>query len=494
MHAMKGIVETVRTHLLEACRIQLPSRILVGLSGGADSLALLVMMSDLARELGISVGAAHLNHRLRGEESDRDETFVRTLCAEKGIPLHVGYPPAGALAPDSSDLEARARRVRMHFLETTRVREGYDYLALGHHRDDQAETLLLALLRGAGSSGLSGMAPRRGRIIRPLLGVSREDLEEFLGDRGVEYVTDSSNLLAEQTRNRIRLELIPWLAREYNPGIVSVLARTAELVGEEDRYMQAQAGSVFRSAAVLEGFGTGESSGRRVMLPVSLFDTQAPLLRRVLRLAYRAVRGTLEDLTREHVEMLLRPGALPSGWSIDLPGAVRARISKDFLVFEKTRPRRQSRSSPAILPVPGVLVFPGTALHLQARLLDSVASRAVASALVGPHPPLLVRHAFIDYNKVALPLRVRFWRPGDRMQPLGMRGHRKIQDILVDAKVPRTARSRVPLVLDSDHRVLWLAGLRVSEYGKLEGDTRQVLHLRVFKSRGSGHLHAPTYF
>ncbi len=473
-----SVRENVARNLSDNCRVAEGSRILVGLSGGSDSVALLVSLLQLGPELNLDIGAAHLNHRLRGDEADRDETFVMDLCRRLDVPLAVSKLPPGFLDRKGSDLEARARKARFEFLEDSRAEGGYDFIALGHHRDDQAETLLLALIRGSGATGLAAMAPRRGRIIRPLLDLSREDLIDYLEELGVDYVTDSTNLVAHQTRNRIRLDLLPRIARDYNPGISEVLARTAQLLGDEDRYLQGLAGRALHKYARYEGFGV-EGMSRRVTLDRQAFDQPRALLRRLVRLAYMLVRGTMRELTFDHVESLMDLKKIPGGWGMELPGGGRVFRRSDGVVFAAPGTWEYSAHEHAILQVPGKLVLPGPGLILQSRVLHPPHCARVVDSLLSETPPLLVRHAFIDYNKVELPLHIRFWKPGDRMRPLGMSGHRKIQDIFVDDKVSRTDRSRVPLVLDDDHRVLWLAGVRVAECAKLDGDTDRVLHLRV---------------
>ncbi len=471
----RSIVENFRKYLFHTCRVPRGSRILVGLSGGPDSVALLALLRDSA---DLEIGAAHLDHGLRGAESDRDAAFVRALCSDLGVPLRLRSLAVGLLDPTGPDLEARARGERLSFLEESRREGPYDYIALGHHRDDQAETVLMALFRGSGPPGLAGIPPRRGRIVRPLLGLGRADLLEYLEAVGLDFVEDSTNVELDATRNRIRLDLIPRIERDYNPRIVNLLARTADLLAEEDRYLDKLAARLLRSESRYIGFGD-DPGPRRIALGNGFFDQPKALVRRALRLAYRLVRGSLVDLTFDHVEGLLEPAAVPGGSGLSLPGGIRARnVAGEVIIEEALEGTSRLRHPHAVLPVPGVLILP-RGIRIEARILGEGASRSVLDAVTDGRVPLLVSHAFIDYNKVDLPIQVRSWRPGDRMRPLGMSGHRKIQDIFVDEKVPRNVRSHVPLVLDRDHRVLWVSGIRLSDDGKLDGDTERVLHLRI---------------
>jgi tRNA(Ile)-lysidine synthase len=226
-YAEEKVVETIEAALLRA-GLRQSSFFLVGLSGGADSVALTCALLDLRKRLGFRLVAAHLNHQIRRDESDRDEEFVRSMCARLGIELIIGR--ADGLDASISNLEERARDARREFLLRVADRVQADFVALGHHRDDQAETVLMRLMRGAGAAGMAAMAERGpAKIIRPMLSLSRAEIREYLDARAIPFVEDSSNSSRDILRNRIRAELLPMLERDYAPGLGG---RLVELAGE----------------------------------------------------------------------------------------------------------------------------------------------------------------------------------------------------------------------------------------------------------------------
>ena len=295
--------------------------ILVGLSGGADSVALTCALLDLRERLGFRLVAAHLNHRIRGDESDRDDEFVRSMCARLGIELIIGR--ADGLDASISNLEERARDARREFLLRVADRVQADFVALGHHRDDQAETVLMRLMRGAGAAGMAAMAERGpGRLIRPMLSISRAEIREYLDARAIPFVEDSSNSSRDILRNRIRAELLPTLERDYAAGFGRRLVELAGEMRSLDDLVTAIAARELDAMRV--GGGALDVSG----LGALNLAVQAVAIR--LYLAERI--GSLRRISRAHVEaireLILEGG--PSD-SIDLPGGWRAEREYNFL-------------------------------------------------------------------------------------------------------------------------------------------------------------------
>ena len=305
---------------LNRAAIRSGATILVALSGGADSVALMHALLELRERFGMRIVAAHLNHRIRALESDRDENFVREMCARLGVELRVSG--ARGLDADSANLEERARDARYRFLNRAADAVGAEYIALAHHADDQAETVLMRMLRGAGVAGLAAMSEGGpGRLFRPMLGLSRAEILAYLHARGITFVEDSSNRSPEILRNRIRTELIPMLERDYAPGLRGRLVEIAGEMRSVDDFMNA--------AASIE-FAAMRSSDDA--LDVARFPALAPALQMsVLRLYLSARMRTLRRITRAHLEALRRLvlAGGPSD-SIDLPGGWRAEREYNF--------------------------------------------------------------------------------------------------------------------------------------------------------------------
>ncbi len=482
----KALVERVQQSLHEECLVSRGARLLVGISGGPDSVALTHML----RQMDLSLTAAHVNHCMRGADSDADEVFVRELCRKWDLPFHscrLEVSPAS---------EEQARIARLGFLRQVRDEVGAEAVALGHHRDDQAETVLMNILRGAGTAGLSGILPRRGVFAHPLLGISREEILDYCRARGLSFRTDLSNESLQYQRNRVRLELIPYLEQHFNPSVGRALAQTAQIIRCEERFVAREAGRAFRSLARPRGFSPGDC--RSVEFSHQPFVAlPRAIQRRLIRLAYQLIASNRDDLGYNAVEDVLElVHATSAGKRMQLPGEVMIYKGYERFVMggREAVLGRGETLVPAVLPVPGRLILAGGQV-VSCRILTPPQTRAFKCSLRRSRTPLLVSHAFIDYNKVDLPLGVRPWRPGDRMRPLGLAGQKKVQDLFVDEKVPRLRRDKIPLIVSND-RIVWIAGLRIDDDYRVDAATQRILHLWIDHSdlaeipvkRGIGHI------
>jgi tRNA(Ile)-lysidine synthase len=460
-------------------------RVLVAVSGGPDSTALLTLFRRAARRLDVGLHVAHLDHGWRGRGSARDAEFVRRLALRMGLPVtigHAGDRTAPAAVRRQSSREAIGRALRMRFLTETAAAVGAARVALGHTLDDQAESLLMRLLRGSGTRGLAGTYPVvDGLFIRPLLGVRRTDVVRYLKSRKQAYRVDPTNRDTTLTRNRVRRRLIPLLEREFNPAVAEVLARSAGLLRDEEAWMDELAKAAFRGAATIEPDGVSLAAPALLAMPKAL-------LRRVLRRGVEAARGHLLGLDFRHVEEMERLLSRPGLASIDLPGGLRVVQRPGALRLESVatgggavRPagvRAASRLRPAdddaaaggcyeaLCPIPGSVDLPGLGLALRARVV------APADPAAAPGPD----RACLDADLLPGPLLVRPRRPGDRFVPLGGPGTRKVKSFLIDRKVPVAERGRIPLVLENG-RVAWIVGHRIDDRFRVTPATRRILVL-----------------
>lgn len=425
--------------------------VVAALSGGPDSTALLCLLRELAGTMELRVHGAHFNHGLRGAESDGDEAFVRDQCSRLGVPLSVEHAASAPAAGDN--IEQWAREVRYRFLEQVRAAEGLDRIALGHTRDDLAETLIMRLLRGSGLSGLACLRPVRGDgVIRPLVGVTRAGVLELLEELDQPFREDSSNRDMGRLRNRVRQELLPLLERNYNPQARERLADTAALLLDDEDLLQGHA------RETLERFDApGEGSDT---LPREALALLPPALaRRVVRLALRRCRGDLRGVGRGHVESVIALAASGTGRqkTIDLPGGLVVRAVYDRLVLEG--------GSPA--PAPGAwsrpLAVPGTTPLEACGLVAVVTIEPAPGAGGSAGWPDLDTTVLLDAGALGDEgVILRSWRPGDRYRPAGAPGRRKVGRMFIDDRVPRHRRSRVPL-LDVGGEPVWVPGHRPAE-------------------------------
>ena len=455
--------------------------VLVAVSGGPDSVALLHILHRLAPEFGVRLNVAHLNHCLRGEEAEEDARFVQGLGESLGLDVTVGKVNLQEVSRRGS-LQAAARAARYRFLEEVALRKGASRIAVGHHLDDQAETVLMRFLRGAGADGLAGMAPERrisagGAVIliRPLLEVTRRQLQTYLERHKLPFRRDSSNRNPDYLRNNVRMELIPLLEGRYNRRLSAHLAGLARQMRWDAQHLQAEA------AAALTDLS--EPGGREPGLAVTLdrrraADLPPAVLTRVLRQAHERLAQGGAALDQSHIEAVLHLVGIGEGSaSLDLPGGVVARRAYDKLILAV----RGAVVLPPEVPlaVPGRARLPGSDLAVVAELLPAASDQ---TRLAAPD------RAVFDYDLLRPsggPLRVRTRRPGDRLQPQGLSsGSRKVQDLLVDAKISRFKRDLVPLVVAGPD-VLWVAGVRQSRLYPVTDQTRLVLALGLEPDGGA---------
>jgi tRNA(Ile)-lysidine synthase len=456
--AEKKMVGAIEAALLRA-GVRRGSTIVVGLSGGADSVALTCALLELRDHLRLRIVAAHLNHRIRGDESDQDEEFVRAMCARLDVELIVER--ADGLG-SAANLEERAREVRREFLSRVADRIQADFVALGHHRDDQAETVLMRLMRGAGATGMAAMAERGpGKTIRPMLSLSRAEIREYLEAREIPFVEDSSNVSRDILRNRIRAELLPMLERDYAPGFSGRLVELASEMRSLDELVTA--------------IGARELDAMRVRgasLDVSGFGAVNRAVQAVVIRLFLAERlGSLRRISRSHVESVLHL-VLEGGPSdsIDLPGGWRAQREYNLFQLIETRDEREVGAgfSRPIAP-DGITIVEAAGFKFEASTIGP----ADASM------PDTLSVAMFDAAKIPdAGLVARNFMKGDRIHPIGMRGTRKVHDVFVDRKVPRASRDRFPIITVGD-AIAWLPGLVRADCALVTKATETVLRVEA---------------
>ena len=441
MSLTDSVLRTIRRHGM----LPAGGRVAVALSGGPDSVALLHLLRALeSRGELVVAGAAHFNHQLRAAAAE-DEAFCREITAQLGVTLEVGAGDVHASArAGKRSIEDAARRMRYEFLSAAAHRLGADAVAIGHSRDDQAETFLLRVLRGSGTRGLGAIRPKAGLVIRPLLEVSRAELRQFAADEGLTFREDETNADVQFPRNRIRHELLPYLEREFTPGIVEVLAREAALAQDDEDKLSAEA--IEKAASV-------------VLSSTASLRIDARELSSLHRaLASRGARQTLQRMAGErfvgfqHVQRFLafvREGA--PGQAMSLPGQQAVHHGSTVLLGpEPERGVVVSNLQRLSLSVPGEVVLEGPGIAVSARWTDSTPSG-------GPGESVMIKG-------VTGALAVRFRSPGDRFEPPGLGGRsKKLQDYLVDRKVARADRDFLPLVVDDADRIVWVVGHGVAE-------------------------------
>ena len=444
-------------------------RVLVALSGGPDSVALLHVLQTLERRGHLVVaGAAHFNHQLRGAEADADELFCRELAASLRLPILVGRGDVRRMASESGrSIEDAARTARYSFLNGAAASLDAVAVAVGHSLEDQAETFLLRLIRGAGPAGLAGVRPRAGIVIRPLLEVPRADLRAYAAEHGLTFREDSSNADVGIPRNRVRVELLPHL-QQFSPAIAATLARQAALARVDDEFLEGAAIEWARSIVLqLEDNGVALDA-------LALAALHPALASRVARTALQAAAPG-RFIGFQHVDDLLDLTRRADGSAVALPGLVATRKGPRIVLGSApAAPFANSFSVP--LSIPGEVEAAGW----------NVSADCPTGA---PLQPLVARgHAVVvAAEPLRHPLTVRSRRPGDRFKPIGMGGRgRKLQDFLVDRKIARADRDALPLVVDRDDRIIWVVGQSVAEDFRVTAPEKGVILLKARRLGGVG--------
>lgn len=449
--------------------------VLVAVSGGPDSVCLFHILVTLREEINIRLHAAHLNHQLRGKESDADADYVTGLAERFGIPVTVESRDVNAYRREHHvSPEEAAREVRYSFLADVAASVGAEQVAVGHTTDDHVETVLMHLIRGSGTRGLRGLLPVSRwnypgtsiTIIRPLLELNREETTAYCGRHNLQPRTDTSNLSMEPFRNRIRHQLLPLL-KSYNPKITEALLRTARLSTDDMEFIDNEAVYVREKIVSVE-------KGSAIIDKKGLLALPTALQRQMLRAGIESQLGSLKDIEAVHIEDLMNALNKPAGKTIGLPGGLNFTIEYDRYVLS---PDALSLCPFPALPdefklnIPGKTRIPGW--DIEAQILD--ASTARQSNRIEEFT------ADFDYAVTGNEIIVRPRRSGDRFRPLGINGSKKVNEFMIDARIPRTWRRRVPIVSSPEH-ILWVVGWRIDERSRVTESTKRILRLAFIGS------------
>jgi tRNA(Ile)-lysidine synthase len=443
------------------------ARVVVAVSGGADSMALLFALFELRSVYNMRLIVAHVNHQLRGEEAEQEALFVEQQAARLGLPFHQTCVDVKALQQSAGiSVQQAARQLRYRFLHALHQALNATRIALGHTADDQAETLLMRLVRGSGPAGFAGIPAVRLPFIRPLITVSRPAIYAYLQSEHCPWVEDSSNAHTVYFRNRVRLDLLPRL-RQYNPQIVRRLNELADMLRADSQVLEQQVDEWAVQTLAWQTRG-------RVEICCRLFGlAPVAIQRRLLRRVIEALATSPEAVGFRHIERLRqfivsrnqqRRCSLPGEISIE-------RRAETMLLWKRSR-------TPAIpcmlaLPVPGKVDL----VSLNVRLTADVILKPCHWGRMSPQRVLL------DLDRIVCPLQVRFRQPGDCFYPLGSPGSKKLQDFFTDTKIPRGERPYVPLVV-SNREIVWVVGYRIAEPFKLRPETNRVVHLQCSALQG----------
>jgi tRNA(Ile)-lysidine synthase len=491
---MHELLHLVRVAVHEYRLLEEKDHILVACSGGPDSIALFYILQEISSEYDLTLYLAHLNHGIR-KESDEDEAFVRQVAKDTGVKIVAGKVDCLELSQRwKISLEGSARKARYEFFSTQARTLGVSKIALGHTAEDQAETILMRLLRGSGLQGMAGIPPIRYSkgvcYIRPLIKCQRSGIMQYLSSRNIPFKTDKTNLKRCCTRNRIRLDLIPFLKKEFNPSLVSTLCKTAELLREDHLVLKHTVSKIEKRIGI-DSKETDVAQDDLNILPfieISGKDVQCLHLeglkaqplgiqRRILQESLSRFKKGSRGVNFKHIQAIIRLiNRSKGGGELDLAGGIKVyRTGGKLFLTQCGTDKEQNLKGLSDgekhdrnyypLNIPGITFIPFFNLTLNALLLERDKITEI------PSDPTV---AFLDYDTIIEPLQIRRRFPGDRFHPLGMPSEKKLKEFFIDTKVPKRIRDVWPL-LAGDSKIFWILGLRIGHPYRVTSNTSKIL-------------------
>lgn len=459
---MKDVVlETIFKHQM----IEKGDRIVIGLSGGPDSVFLFEMLRQLKDQLEISLYIAHINHGVRGKEARSDQDFVEEMSKKYNIPFYLKEADMNGYAKKHNlSQEEAGREIRYAFFNEILQELGGGKIAVGHNKNDQAETLLMRFFRGTGLDGLKGIEHRVNNIIRPILDISRDEIEAYLKEENIASKIDKTNLETIYNRNKIRLETIPHIEKNYNPNIVETLFRSSSNFKEDGDFLSSYSKDVFLKLSRKEA--------SKISLNRQELDKEHNSIKsRIIRQAIEEIKGDLNGLSQKHIEdslSFIEKGQ--TGRGIDLIDGIRLVLNYDLVEISRDSGLKKDKYSYELEE--GLTVIESLNMEIKLEIIDR---DNFEENIKYPYIK------YFDYDNINGSLQIRNRRNGDIFKPLGMNGKsKKIKDFFIDEKVPRENRDLVPIIAIGED-ILWLVGYRVSEDYKVTEKTKRILKIEVLR-------------
>lgn len=455
----------VMSYIKDNNLIKSGDKVLVALSGGPDSVCLLNILYNLKAELNIEIGAAHLNHLLRDKDAFEDEEYVKTLCKSLDIPCFVKRVDINKYSKDKKmSSEMAGRDARYNFFDDIVKDQGYTKIATAHNANDQAETILFRLMRGSGIEGLCGIKVRRDKIIRPILCLSRKEVEEYIEINNLKPRIDKTNFEKIYNRNKIRLDIIPYIKENFNEDIIQTLNRMSVLLQKDNEFIENSARSFYEKHCI--------EQSDYFIIKKEMFDNKEAVVTRVIRYALTNFSKTHYDFEMKHIYEICNLAKNNSGKAIDLPNKIYAEnIYGDIYIKERININN--------IDVKQEIVVNKNEINGKKIFFND--ENIKFSVLKNDSNLDLNQNNFIkyfDFDKINDSISLRKRKNGDKIIPLGMKGSKKIKDLFIDMKVPKEERDCIPL-LCFDENISWIVGIRVSEEYKITNKTKNILRVIV---------------
>ncbi len=454
------IIDTIKNNNM----LNQGDKVIVAVSGGPDSMCLLHVLMNLRDSFSLKLVAAHVNHGLRGSEADEDENYVREFCKINGIAFSSIKADIHKISIERNvSCETAGRDFRYEFFQKLKVENNADKIAIAHNLNDQAETVLMRIIRGAGLEGLGGIKPvREGVYIRPLLFCSRDEIEQYCINNNLEPRIDKTNFENIYARNKIRLELVPYIQKNFNRDIIGTLSRIAENSRVDSDYLEEISEKMYKRYCTIKE--------DRVIISKEGFLDHEAVVTRVIRKAFLCLIGNLNNFERLHICQILELQKGATGKMTMLPNELIAvNCYGDIHISRKIKELRASFDTNVVYN-----------LHTGQNYIPDLGLKIIIGRIpyTGEQYPISENIKYFDGDKVSNNITLRFRRNGDRFNPLGMTGSRKLKDIFIDMKVPREERNMIPLICFNDN-IGWIAGYKISNNFKIDSSTKEILIIKM---------------
>lgn len=458
------MIKKVKKYIIDNNMVAPKDKVLVALSGGPDSICLLHILYMLKDELNIKLGAIHINHMLRGDEALQDEKYVSDICSKLGIDCYIKRIDISRVSNENNvSLEMAGREERYKAFEEVKKEHGYSKIAVAHNANDQAETILMRMMRGTGLEGLVGIrSVREGGIIRPILCLNRDEIEFYCDENNLMPRIDKSNLERVYSRNKVRLDILPYMKENFNEDIIDTLNRMSLLLSKDNEYIEEQANKSYEKYCQL--------NKDKLTIKSELFETEKEaIITRVIKRAFKEISNSHQNFEMKHIYDVIDIYHKGTGKSINLTNNIVAENTYGNVIFKKKKEIKKQQTKNEVLVeksiIPTCVDFKDYEVKME--ILEKEKQIEFSNnALI----------KLFDYDKIEEGIVIRNRKDGDKMKPLGIKGTKKLKDIFINLKVPREERDIIPLVC-FDEEIAWVVGYKVSESFKITKNTKRILKI-----------------
>lgn len=461
----RDIVNRFKKNMLENKLINKGDKIVVGLSGGPDSICLLNLLCEIREEFDLDLAAAHINHMIRGEEADKDQEFCRERCFQLGVKFFYKKIDVNEYAKNNGlSSESAGREIRYEFFNEVMNKLEFNKIATAHNANDQAETVLMRLMRGTGLEGLSGIQViRDNKYIRPILFLNREEVESYCHDIGEEARIDKTNLERIYSRNKIRLDILPYMKKNFNEDIIDTINRMAQLIDKDNEYINKMAEKYYNNVCI--------EDKEKVIIKKDGFLLESSIITRIIRKSIYKVGNAKYNVEAKHIEDVIRLQKKSTSKVLNLPNKVIAEnvygdIHIKRAVYNETKKTYEKCINKSDLK--------DTTIEFGEYLINF--DIIINEKKLKFNDNSLIK--YFNYDNINNEIKIRFRKDGDRIIPFGMKGSKKLKDIFIDMKVPKEQRDNIPIILFDDN-ISWVVGVKISEVYKITNEAKKILKIKA---------------